>query len=225
VTAGAGHRPVLLVAVVGTDTEVGKTWVSCRLADALASQGRVVAARKPALSHSPDDATTDADELARVTGARPDQICPPRRWYPVPMAPPMAAAALDRPPFRLADLLDELRWPPGVDVGLVEGAGGTRSPLADDGDNADLVRALGPDEVIVVADAGLGTINAVRGAVDALAPRSPLVFLNRFVDQGADGAVHRANRRWLEDRDHLTTFHDIWHLARHLREPGTDQPR
>ena len=97
---------------------------------------------------------------------------PLHRWYEIPMAPPMAAAALGRPAFTIVDLMDELRWPAEpVDVGLVETAGGVRSPLAADGDCLALCEALGPDLVVLVADAGLGTINSVRltvGALDAL---------------------------------------------------------
>ena len=84
-----------------------------------------------------------------------------------------------------------------------------RSPQADDGDAVDLVRLLAPDLVVLVADAGLGTINAVRLCVDALAdsglsplpPAPPLaVVLNRF-DPTDD--LHRRNRAWLADRDGL----------------------
>ena len=35
---------------------------------------------------------------------------------------------LGRPPFTVADLVGELGWPPGVEVGLVETVGGPRSP-------------------------------------------------------------------------------------------------
>ena len=88
------------------------------------------------------------------------------------MAPPIAAEALGLPPFTVADLVGELDWPrPRVDVGLVETAGGVRSPQADDGDVCDLVAALGPDLVVLVADAGLGTINSIRLSIDALAGR------------------------------------------------------
>ncbi len=55
-------------------------------------------------------------------------------------------------------------------MGLVETAGGVRSPLAADGDCLDYCAALDPDVVVLVADAGLGTINAVRLTLDALAP-------------------------------------------------------
>ena len=85
------------------------------------------------------------------------------------MAPPMAAEALGRPPFTLADLVASCDWPaPAVDVGLVETAGGVRSPLAADGDCLALCAELTPDLVVLVADAGLGTINAVRLTTEAL---------------------------------------------------------
>ena len=60
----------------------------------------------------------------------------------------MAAAALGQPGTdRLAELVqDALAWPEvAVDVGLVETAGGVRSPQADDGAVIDLVVILAPD--------------------------------------------------------------------------------
>ena len=99
---------------------------------------------------------------------------------------------LGRPPFGIGDLLEELSWPAEqVDVGLVETAGGVRSPLAGDGDGAALSRALDPDLAVLVADAGLGTINAVRLTAEALdAPF--VVVLNRF-DPSSD--LQRRNLR------------------------------
>ena len=116
------------------------------------------------------------------------------------MAPPMAAAVLGRPAFAVADLVAEIEWPAGAEFGLVETVGGVRSPLADDGDTVQLVRALAPDHVLLVADAGLGTINAVRLCVAALGTADCTVFLNRF-DSGDD--LHRRNLAWLSERDGL----------------------
>jgi hypothetical protein len=75
-----------------------------------------------------------------------------------------------------------------------------RSPLADDGDTVGLARALDPDVVLVIGHAGLGVINGVRSAVDALAGFPTVVALNHY---DADDAVHRANREWLLARDAL----------------------
>ena len=178
-------RPPLLVLVAGTGTEVGKTWVGAALARHLTDLGATVAARKPAQYFAPEDdaaGATDAHVLAAASGDTPDAVCPPARWYPVPMAPPMAAAALGRPAFTVADLAGEIVFPAGVDVGLVETAGGVRSPLADDGDTVALAERLRPDAVVLVADAGLGTVNAVRLSAYALAGvGAPVtVVLNRY---------------------------------------------
>jgi dethiobiotin synthetase len=110
----------------------------------------------------------------------------------------MAAEALGRRAFTIADLVDELAWPTVVGVGLVETAGGVRSPLAADGDTVALARALRPDRVVLVADAGLGTINGVRLSGAALAAWPLTVVLNRF-DAGDD--LHVRNLEWLAGVD------------------------
>ncbi len=161
--------------VVGTGTDVGKTWVAARLLTDLRAAGLRVAARKPAQSFEPSDdrATLDAAVLGAASGESPESVCPAHRWYEVPMAPPMAAEVLGRPAFSIGDLEAELRWPDeAVEVGLVETAGGVRSPLAADGDCLALCGALAPDAVVLVADAGLGTINAVMAHRRRPAPRS-----------------------------------------------------
>lgn len=199
-------RPSRLVGVCGTGTEVGKTWVGAQVAAALRADGRAVSARKPLQSFDPDDAApTDAEVLAAATGEDPHDVCPADGWYPVPMAPPMAAAVLGRRCSSLAEVVAAITWPPGCEVVLVETVGGVRSPLASDGDSRDLVRALDVDVVLLVADAGLGTIDAVRSAVDQLAPLPVVVVLNRFDD--ADD-LHRRNRVWLAERDSLDVVVD-----------------
>lgn len=141
--------------------------------------------------------TTDAHVLAAAGHESPEAVCPPQRWYPLAMAPPMAAAALDSAPFTVADLVAETLWPPGTEVGLVETAGGVRSPVAADGDSRALVAGLGPDLVVLVADASLGAINSVRLAMDALPDdRAAVVFLNRFE---VEDRLHGRNRSWLQD--------------------------
>lgn len=205
-------RPRRVVAVVGTGTDVGKTWVAARLLADLRAAGLRVAARKPAQSFDPDDdpTTLDAAVLGASSGESAEEVCPAHRWYEVAMAPPMAAEVLGRPPFTIQDLASELRWPAAaaaaaeaVDLGLVETAGGLRSPLAADGDCLALCEMLDPDLVVLVADAGLGTINAVRLTIDALqaVPAMTVVVLNRF-DSSSD--LHVRNREWLQDRDVLT---------------------
>jgi dethiobiotin synthetase len=190
--------------VTGTGTGVGKTWVLAQLLTELRRRGHQVAARKPAQSFSPEElGRTDAELLAAATDAPAADVCPEHRWYGVPMAPPMAADLLGLPPFTVAELVGELGLDAvGAATVFVEGAGGPRSPLAADGDNVDLARALHASAAVLVADAGLGTINAVRLCVDALAGFDTRVHLNRF-DPAVD--LHRRNRAWLDRAGYRVT--------------------
>ncbi len=189
-------RPDRVVAVLGANTAAGKTWVSARLAECLSTRGFNVAARKPVQSYAACDAETDADVLAAATGEQAVDVCPEHRSYGMAMAPPMAALFLGRPSFTVNDLVSEVSWTDGDEVGVVETVGGPRSPVASDGDSVDLAVALEPDLAVLVCRAQLGAINAVRLAADcALARGLPLVvFLNRYRREDID----ERNMRWLQ---------------------------
>ena len=60
-------RPRRLVVIAGTGTEVGKTWVGCRVLELARKRGWKVAARKPAQSFGADQ-STDAELLSMATG-------------------------------------------------------------------------------------------------------------------------------------------------------------
>ena len=193
--------------VTGTGTDVGKTWVLTRLIIELRGRGHEIHARKPAQSFTAAErGHTDADLLAAASGETPTEVCPAHRWYEVPMAPPMAAASLGLPAFTIADLVSETTIPPTC---FVEGAGGPRSPLAVDGDNLSYARGLGATPAVLVADAGLGTINAVRLCADALAGFPTIVMLNRFAPAAE---LHHANLEWLRGFGYLVAS-DVEQLA------------
>ncbi|MEO6629817.1 MAG: aminotransferase class I/II-fold pyridoxal phosphate-dependent enzyme [Aquihabitans sp.] len=211
----SGERPAKVVLVIGTATEVGKTWVGAATLRALRDGGATVAARKPAQSFDPADPhPTDAEVLAAATGETPTQVCPAHRSYTVAMAPPMATDVLGLAAPRLADLLAELTWPDEIpDIGWVETVGGPRSPIAVDGDAVDLAAALGPDRVVLVADAGLGTINSVLLSIAPFARFEPVVILNRY---DASDDLHRRNYEWLKTREGLEVVTDPEALAHAL---------
>jgi dethiobiotin synthetase len=204
-----------MVVVCGTGTEVGKTWVASRLLGELRRRGLTVAARKPAQSFDVNSAgvrlggLTDSEVLGAASGESPMEVCHSHRSYHRAMSPPMAAEVLGLPPFTIDDLVGELVWPDRqVDVGLVEMAGGVLSPQAADGDVPDFVRAVRPDLVVLVSDAGLGTINSVRmsmaalqlavGCRDGMSSAPIVTVLDRFDDRHD---LHRRNREWLSVRD------------------------
>lgn len=210
-------RPGSLVLVLGTGTEVGKTWVTCRVLGQLRDRGVAVAARKPVQSWDPDEVAAgqrlDAELLAEASGERSEHVCRPERSYPIAVAPPMAAARLGSAPVRLADLVAELTWPEPIDLGFVEAAGGVRSPVADDGDGLDLAATLRPEVIVLVADAGLGTIHAVRSSAAGLDPQRLVVHLNRYDERDP---LHRENCAWLADRDGFTVTTTITELVDRL---------
>src|SRR5262249_13065137 len=136
------------------------------------------------------------------------------RWYPVAVAPPMAADMLGKPPFTIADLVAEMKPFDERAITLVEGIGGPRSPIAHDGDTVDLAAALPTDVVVLVADAGRGTINGVRLGADALDHWPLVVALNRY---DADDELHRRNADWLRTREGLEIVTDPEALASRLQ--------
>jgi dethiobiotin synthetase len=208
---------VTVVVCAGTGTEVGKTWVGAAVLAELRRRGLRVAARKPVQSFDPGEGgPLDAEVLAAATGEAPDAVCGAGATYEVPMAPPMAAAALGRTVPTLDDLAAALRWPsPVPDVAWVELVGGPRSPLAADGDGVDLTARIGPDVVVLVADAALGAVNAVLLASGPFLDLGlvPWVLLNRY-DPEAD--VHRRNLAWLTGAVPGPVLTDVGALADRL---------
>ncbi|MCV7219762.1 dethiobiotin synthase [Mycolicibacterium elephantis] len=148
--------------ITGTDTGVGKTVTTAALACAARLAGIDVAVCKPVQTGSShDDDLADVARLSRVTALHGG-------WrYPEPLAPVAAAhRAGTRLPTR-TELVDSIRDVTAQLV-LVEGAGGLLVELAEGGATLrDVARDLGAP-VLVVAAAGLGTLNHTALTLEAL---------------------------------------------------------
>ncbi|SEO66819.1 dethiobiotin synthetase [Halogranum amylolyticum] len=150
--------------VVGTDTGVGKTVVTAGLTAWLRAAGYDAKAVKPAQTGYPPD-----DDAGFVAAACDDERAAValERLEP-PLAPRVAAAevgqSLDYDSI-LARCRSEIA---DSEVGLVEGIGGLRVPLAGDREVVDLVADLDLP-TLVVARSGLGTLNHTALTVEALA--------------------------------------------------------
>lgn len=161
--------------ITGTDTGVGKTVYTCRLARELRGQGLQVAAYKPACSGAesgPDAASTWSDVESLYTATDRlfdrDRICP--QTFLAPLSPP-AAAALEGREVDETLLLSGYRWlAERADFVLVEGAGGFYSPISGNWLNADLAERIGLP-VLIVAPNQLGTINQTLLTIEAVRRR------------------------------------------------------
>lgn len=158
----------MILVVTGTGTGVGKTIVTAALAAPAAARGERVAVLKPAQTGVADGEPGDAATVARLV---PGTTARELARYPDPLAPATAARRAGAKPVEPGEAADAAAaLAADHDLVLVEGAGGLLVRLSDDGTLAD-VAALLDAPVLVVAAAGLGTLNATELTVEALRRR------------------------------------------------------
>ena len=163
-----------IVLVTGTDTEVGKTIATAAMAAAAQAAGLRVAVIKPGQTGIATGAPTDAEVVNRLAGPETVRTL---AEYPEPLAPLAAAKVAGLPALDLFDVVDVIRAEAEKhDLVLVEGAGGLLVPmgLRPSGEPwtfADLATTLAAN-MIVVARAGLGTLNHTALTLEALDRRA-----------------------------------------------------
>lgn len=144
--------------ITATDTDAGKTFVSCQILQAWQQQGFTVGAFKPiasgAIWQSGELVSEDAMALAHVTGQSLQAINP--FTFEHPASPHIADV---KGVFDLTECIDHFkRLVNQYDRVLVEGVGGWCVPLSDDLMLKDWVNAINLP-VVMVARIGLGCIN------------------------------------------------------------------
>jgi dethiobiotin synthetase len=158
------------VVVLGTGTDVGKTYVTTCLARGLRERGSVLAL-KPVESGVVAGQSGDAGAIAEGAGHAP--ILSP--WRFARGVSPHLAAREAGVQIAIAEVakwvLDQERLA-GATTTLVELAGGAFSPLAPGSTNVELARALEPALWLLVAPDSLGVLHDVSATQRAL-PRMP----------------------------------------------------
>ncbi|MCX4694615.1 dethiobiotin synthase [Streptomyces sp. NBC_01408] len=159
-----------VLVVSGTGTEIGKTVVTSAIAAAAVAAGLSVAVLKPAQTGVGPDEPGDAAEAVRLAG--PTVTAVELARYPEPLAPDTAARRSGLPTLSPADIAQAAeRLSRDHDLVLVEGAGGLLVRFDEEGHTlADAARLIGAP-VLVVAPAGLGTLNSAALTAEALRAR------------------------------------------------------
>ncbi len=159
------------IVVLGTGTEIGKTHASIAITSALTAMGISVSALKPIESgvpKNPTEASTDAGSLAAFSSY---PVNTPPYAFSDPVSPHLAAR-------RAHVTIDIERVTTWVDahparVVLVETAGAMLSPITKQHTNLDLVRALKPDFVLLVAPDRLGVLHDIAATLHAYRTLTP----------------------------------------------------
>ncbi|MBF6364059.1 ATP-dependent dethiobiotin synthetase BioD [Nocardia farcinica] len=148
--------------VTGTSTDVGKTVVTAALTALARAEGLAVAVCKPAQTGVAPGEPGDLAEVRRLAGPVPTLEL---ARYPEPLAPDTAARRCGAPLLTLDETATAVR---GLDAELtvVEGAGGLLVRVGEF-TLLDLARELDAP-VLVVAAAGLGTLNHTELTIRAL---------------------------------------------------------
>jgi dethiobiotin synthase len=168
VAPGGPAPPRGILVVTGTGTGVGKTVVTAAIAALAWARGASVAVVKPAQTGVGTD-TPDTDVVSRLSGVTDTHEL---TRFPDPLSPEAAARTSGLPPLDMraaAGYVAELAT--SRDLVLVEGAGGLLVRYDPEGSTiADLASALDAPAVVVAA-AGLGTLNHTALTFEALAAR------------------------------------------------------
>ncbi|KVD12807.1 dethiobiotin synthase [Burkholderia ubonensis] len=200
--------PPLSLFVTGTDTEIGKTFVSAALLHGFARLGLRAAAMKPVAAGAYEQDGVWRNEDADQLDAAANVVLPPELRTPfllkAPAAPHLAAAqegvTLDLDTIVACHREALTR----ADVVVVEGAGGFRVPLTGTRDMADLAVALGVPVVLVVG-VRLGCISHALLTADAIHQRG--LTLAGWVANHVDPAMSFQDENVATLRDWLAREH------------------
>jgi dethiobiotin synthetase len=161
------------IIVVGTGTNVGKTWLAASLCRALRDKGAECVGLKPIESGTESGGVGDAERLTSASGRTPPPA--PYRFLP-PISPHLAARqagqTLQLGPivnYVITALHDMPRH--AMSFGLIETAGGLFTPLAPGLTNWDLARALDPSLWVLVAPDSLGVLHDTTATLEAARAR------------------------------------------------------
>jgi dethiobiotin synthetase len=187
-----------VVVVTGTDTGVGKTWVTCAIARALAGLGVRVVAIKPVETGcgTAERLAEDGVRLAGATGQAEPREALIRLTAPLV---PVLAAEREGRTIDFDDLLIRIEGhAASADLVLLEGVGGLLAPITWEWCLVDIAQALEARAVLVASDRS-GSVNhalLTLGALElASVPVTDVVLTSPDVPDASTGTNDAAIAR------------------------------
>lgn len=187
------------VILLGTGTDVGKTYLGTQLVRAWRRSGISTLALKPVESGMVPSPVLSPDSDASRLAEGADEGAAPLYALPDPVSPHLAAQVagvrIDLPSIRswVHDREDRFFGadPEGTGgITLIESAGGTFSPLNEESTNFDLAFSLQPALVVLVAPDSLGVLHDVSAALRAMSASPPDVVALSAA-RGSDASTGR----------------------------------
>ncbi|MBB5441758.1 MULTISPECIES: dethiobiotin synthase [unclassified Paraburkholderia] len=211
--------------VTGTDTEIGKTFVSSALLRGFVREGLQAAAMKPIAAGAFEVNGVLHNEDADQLDAASSVLLPPAMRTPYLLKEPAAphiAAALENVSFDLEHIVachsQALKL---AEVVVVEGVGGFRVPLTATQDTADLAVALKLPVVLVVG-LRLGCISHALLTAEAIAARG--LTLAGWVANRIDPDMTFPDENIASIRAHLAQAYDapLLGVVPHISPPSPE---
>lgn len=211
--------------ITGTGTDIGKTYVSALLTKKMVDNDLKTIYYKPALSgavisENGELMESDANYVCDIAGIDTDPKSLISYIYKTPISPHLASEVEGNPAeiSKIKEDFDGLKR--NYDYIVAEGSGGIICPIAsysscsgeDSKENGsygdskgflmleDIIKELGL-KTIMVADAGLGTINHTVMTAEYIknnGMEAAGIILNNYDENGKHGLMHRDNKKMIE---------------------------
>ena len=147
--------------ITGTDTDVGKTFVTAGIAAALKKMGKDIGIMKPFAAGTPQKIgykSEDVQLLAKAAQVNDSENLINPYFYEIPASPFTATQTLGIK-FNVKTVLDSFKQLTSLhDIMLVEGMGGVMTPILKNYFVTDLIKEMNLD-TIIIASSRIGTVN------------------------------------------------------------------
>lgn len=200
------------IVITGTDTDVGKTFVTSLLLKSLRSAGMKAAGYKPVCSGVQLDAQgnrswADVEALYHACDGQysRDILCP--QTFDAPLAPPMAAVAEGKQIEDGLLLQGAEAFREHSDWLLIEGAGGWLSPITQSQSLRDFC-PLWNAPVLLISRLGLGTLNHTLLTIESI-ERSGIPIAGIVMNQSTSAQNDPSTQSNLEEL-RKRTLHPVW---------------